>query len=252
MGMSQRAPRKPETRSGNLRSTSDGLLTGVLFCGSCGKRLCYNRNTTVKTLADRTKRAYERVVYRCYRKINSRSTCKGQTTYVAGRIEEEVLDVVREYFANIRSAPTAEMLMAGDRTQHIKEDTLAQAETVLKKAQAEMGALEKAAVKALTGESQMDFAFINSLIPKRRANLENTLKETERMREELQDSERRDKVINHELGLILSWADSFDSSSFEVKRSIISTLIDCITVHRDYKLDIHFRISVEQYLGKAS
>ena len=253
LGMAQRAPHKPGSRRGNLRSTSDGLLTGILFCGSCGERLCYNHNTTVKTLADGTKRAYERDVYRCYRKINSHSTCTGQSTYVTERIEEVVLDVVREYFLNVRTSPTAEMLAAaGNRNQRIKEDALAQAEVALKKAQAEMSALEETAVRAITGETQMDLAFINSLIPKRRAILENALKETERLRAEIQDSERQEKVINHELGLILSWADAFDASSLETKRSIISALIDRVTVHRDYRLDIHFRISAEQYLGKAS
>lgn len=249
----RRAPRKPGSREGNQRSTSDGLLTGILFCGSCGERLCFNHNTTVKALADGTKRSYERDVYRCYKKVDSRSACQGQSTYVANRIEGDVLAAVRQYFSGIRSAPTAEMLSAaGDRTQRIKKDALKQAESVLKKAQAEMTALEEEAVKALTGESQMDMAFIKSLIPKRRANLDNALKETDRLRAEIRDSEETEKVINHELSLIMSWADSFDAASLDTKRSIISALIDRITVHRNYNLDIHFKISAAQYLGKAS
>ena len=79
----QRSPSKSSERIGNLRSTSDGLLTGLLFCGSCGERLCFNHNTTVRTLADGTRRVYERDVYCCYRKVNSRSTCQGQSTYAA-------------------------------------------------------------------------------------------------------------------------------------------------------------------------
>ena len=73
----KRAPHQLPEKVGNLRSTSDGILTGILFCGSCEERLCYNHNTTVRTLADGTKRAYERNVYRCYRKMNSRRTCQG-------------------------------------------------------------------------------------------------------------------------------------------------------------------------------
>ena len=126
-----------------------------------------------------------------------------------------------------------------------------QAESTLKKAQTEMTALEEEAVKALTGESNMDIAFINSLIPKRRGNLGNALREMDRIRAELQDSEEMGKVISHELGLILSWADSFDTASLDTKRSIISTLIDRITVYRNYNLDIHFKISAMQYLGES-
>lgn len=244
---------KSSERIGNLRSTSDGLLTGLLFCGSCGERLCFNHNTTVRTLADGTRRVYERDVYRCYRKVNSRSTCQGQSTYAAQRIEKDVLAVVHGYFENIRTRPTAQMLsVAGERTRRIQEEALKQAEAALKKAQTEMTALEEAAVKALTGEGSMDLQFINSLIPKRKANLENALGEVERLRRELAEIEKAEQAASRELEMILSWAETFDAASRETQRSIIAMLIDRIVVYSDYRLDIHFRITVQQYLGKAS
>ena len=51
-----------------VRTDSRSLLTGLLFCGHCGGRLCYNRNRKVKTLADGTEKVYDRDLYRCYRK----------------------------------------------------------------------------------------------------------------------------------------------------------------------------------------
>lgn len=253
LSIAQRAPGKSEERTGHLRSTSNGLLTGILFCGSCGERLCFNHNTTVRKLADGTVRSYERDVYRCYRKVNSRHACQGQSSYVAERVENDILAVVREYFANIRTVPTVDMLKAaGNRTQKIQEDALAQAEATLKKAQAEMIALEEATVKALTGDGIMDISFINGLIPKRKANLESALREVERIRAEIEDSEKAERVISHELQAILSWADTFDSASLDTKRSIIAMLIDRIVVRDDYELDVHFRITAEQYLGVAS
>ena len=74
---------------------------------------------------------------------------------------------------------------ASDRVRSVNDNALEKAEAVLKKAQAEMSALEEEAVKALTGESKMDLYFINYLIPKRRANLEKALAETERIRAEI-------------------------------------------------------------------
>jgi len=58
---------------------------------------------------------------------------------------------------------------------------LAETEAALKKARAEMAALEGAAVKALTGENGMDLSFINGLIPKHRGNLEKALGEVGRI-----------------------------------------------------------------------
>ena len=111
---------------------------------------------------------------------------------------------------------------------------------------------EEAAVKALTGEGSMDLQFINSLIPKRKANLENALGEVERLRRDLAEIEKAEQAASRELEMILSWAETFDAASRETQRSIIAMLIDRIVVYSDYRLDIHFRITVQQYLGKAS
>ena len=249
----RRVPRKSSKRSGNLRSTSPGLLTGILYCGSCGERLCFNHNTTVRTLADGTRRSYERDLYRCYRKVHSRNTCHGPSSYTAGLIENDVLAVVHTYFESIRSIPSSQMLeAAGSRTRRIQEDALVRAEAALKKAQAEMTALEDETVRALTGESTMDIAFLNSLIPKRKANLEGAQNEVDRIRSEIADLEKADRSANHELEMILSWAETFDTSSRDTQRSVIAMLIDRIVVHANYHLDIHFRITAQQYLGKAS
>lgn len=116
----------------------------------------------------------------------------------------------------------------------------------------QMSALEDEAVKALTGESKLDISFINGLIPKRRATLEKATEELARLRGVIAETEKKNASINQELKIILSWADAFDSASTDVKRSIISALIDRITVYDDCSLDIHFRISAEQFLGKAA
>lgn len=141
---------------------------------------------------------------------------------------------------------------AGNRKRNIQQDAIAQAEAALKKAQIELAALEDAAVKAITGETNMDLELINSLFPKRRMNLDKAMQEVERLRAELADSEKLESAANHELNMILSWADTFDAASRETQRSIIAMLIDKVVVNTNYHLDIHFRITAQQYLGKAS
>lgn len=251
--LEERIPAASHNRARNLRSTSPALLTGILFCGSCGGRMCFNHNRTVKRLADGTKRAYERDVYRCYRKVSNRSGCSGRSTYPLEKIEKDVLAAVHQYFANIRSIPTAQMLAsARQRSESVNEMALAHAEDALQKAQAEMAALEEEAVKALTGESKLDISFINGLIPKRKAALERATEEVSRLRGLVADSDKGSASVDQEIKLLLSWADAFDVASTDVKRSIISALIDRITVYDDCSLDIHFRISAEQFLGKTA
>ena len=176
---------------------------------------------------------YERDVYRCYRKVSNRSGCSGRSTYPLEKIEKDVLAAVHQYFANIRSIPTAQMLAsARQRSKSINEMALAHAEDALQKAQAEMAALEEEAVKALTGESKLDISFINGLIPKRKVALERATEEVSRLRGLVADNDRGSASVDQEIKLLLSWADAFDVVSTEVKRSIISALIDRITVYR--------------------
>ena len=58
--------------------------------------------------------------------------------------------------------------------------------------------------------------------------------------------------MSKKLEMILSWAETFDAASRGIKRSIIAMTIDRIVVHTGYRLDIHFRMTVQQYLGETS
>lgn len=196
---------------------------------------------------------YEREVYRCNRRVSHHNGCNGQAPYNMEKIDETVLTIVRGYFKSISSKPTSEMLRAAsDRVRSVNDDALEKAEVASKKAQAEMTALEEEAVKALTEESKMDINFINSLIPKRSANLEKALAEAERIRTEIENDAKLDELHVREIETICSWAEMFETATLETKGSIISALVDKIIVNSDYNLDIDFRITDQQYLGKAS
>ena len=139
------------------------------------------------------------------------------------------------------------------RVRNVNNDALEKAEVALKKRlRQKMTALEEEAVKALTGESKMDINFINSLITKRRANLEKALAEAERIRAEIENDAKLDEIHIREIETIRSWVETFEAVSLETKKSIISALIDKVVVNSDYNMDIRFRITAQQYLGKAS
>ena len=89
-------------------------------------------------------------------------------------------------------------------------------------------------------------------LSEKKAHLEGAQNEVERIRSGIADLEKADRSANHELEIILSRAETFDTSSRDTRRSVIAMLIDRIVVHANYHLDIHFRITAQQYLGKAS
>ena len=125
------------------------------------------------------------------------------------------------------------------RVRNVNNDALEKAEVALKKRlRQKMTALEEEAVKALTGESKMDINFINSLIQKRRANLEKALAVAERIRAEIENDAKLDEIHIREIETIRSCAETFVAASLETKRSIISALIDKVVANSDYNMDI--------------
>ncbi len=112
-------------REGPLRTDSGGLLTGMIYCGECGERLTINHCRKVTDTLE-GQREYRWSVYRCYRKINSRKTCTGQSTYNAKRIDEAVLSIVRSFFARITTLPEADQMQAAmQRENLIREKAMA-------------------------------------------------------------------------------------------------------------------------------
>ena len=57
--------------------------------------------------------------------------------------------------------------------------------------------------------------------------------------EEVTDSEEYDRLIG--------WADIYDRCSFETKKMFVSKFIKAVRVVRDYRLEIDFNVSYEEF-----
>ena len=53
--------------------------------------------------------------------------------------------------------------------------------------------------------------------------------------------------LQAEYDQLLSWADLYSKSSFEARKMILSQLIDSVYVGRDYKMEINFKFSFDEF-----
>lgn len=235
-------------RSVALRTDSGGLLTGIIYCAECGERLCINHCKKKRKTRDGLAE-YHWNVYRCYRKVNSRSTCKGQSTYNAEKVEEAVLSVVRSFFARIRRLPQdSQIKTAMRREESTQAKALKDAEAAVEKAAKAVAALEDEAIKALTGESRLDLLIINQLLPRQRDALEQAKEEYQRILLTNQAEEEMLAAKRMEIQKTLEWADIFDQAPLETKQMILASLIERVTVGRGYKINVQFKLSARQFL----
>lgn len=235
-----------------LRTDTRSLLTGIIFCGHCGCRLCYNHQHEERKLASGGVSIYDYETYRCYRKISSRRTCTGQSGYKAAALNEAVEQQVKVFLAKFQSVP-AEQLMefASARNEETNRIALRQAQKAFEQAEKQVTALEEEAVKALTGESQLDLTVVNSMLVKHRSKLEAARAAMEEAEARMQADKDSSRDTKGQINELLSWAECFEKADIATKHLIIARLIDRVVVSTGYKVHIKFKASLKQFIGQV-
>ena len=248
-----RAPEPKKKRVEPIQQGSRSMLTGLLYCGCCGNRLCYSHNTTHRKLADGTEKVYDRNLYRCYRRISSPTTCSGPSGYEMDPINEAVEIAVTDFLKRISVIPREDLIaLAGIREVRTAEVTYKQAVKDFEEAQRQINALEEEAMKALTGENKLDLGIVNNMIMKQKARLDAAAKAMEESKARL-DAEKNQKRSNEiQVDEMLTWASRFADASYEAKHMVIAQLVDRIEVKKDYEITIYWRMTADQFLGKKT
>ena len=217
-----------------------------------GTSLCYNHNRKTKKLADGTERLYESDVYRCYRKVSSRQSCQGPSSYAMEPLNEAVEKEVREFFTNLGCVPADQLVAnACDRKAEVLQVAYRQAVSDFEKTQKQVSALETEAVKALTGESQLDLSVVNGMLLKLRAQQDKDSAAVEEARAKVEADEKNRKATEAQVEQLLTWAEKYDEASYEAKHLIIAALVDRVEVNKNYEVKVFFKVSAEQFLGRV-
>ena len=189
--------------------------------------------------------------YRCYRKISSSRTCAGQSGYKAKVLNEAVEQQVRLFLSKLEAVPKERLVkFASARNEETYKVAYKQAHRDYENAQKQAAALEEEAVKALTGESQLDLSIVNQMLLKHRAKLEASQTAMEEAQTRMQAEQENAKATKAQVDELLSWAQCFDKADIGTKHLIVSQLIDQIDVSTGYKVHIKFKISLKQFLGQ--
>ncbi|MBR3017905.1 MAG: recombinase family protein [Clostridia bacterium] len=234
-----------------LRTDTRSLLTGIIYCGHCGCRLCYNHQHEERKLAGGGTSIYDYETYRCYRKISSKVTCDGQSAYKAKALNGAVEQQVKLFLSKIQSVPRERLVeLASARNEETYKIAYKQAEKDFQNAQKQVTALEEEAVKALTGESQLDLSVVNSMLVKHRAKLETAQRAMEDARTRMEAEKENAAATKAQIDELLSWAECFEAADIGTKHLIVARLIERVDVNTGYKVHIKFRISLKQFLGQ--
>ena len=224
------------------------LLSGLLYCAHCGKKLVGGYCTK-----QRKNGAYHRPIYRCYNGSVKAKLCDGQAVYSAAKIESAVLDVVHQYFHCL--SRTVNDVWQGQARRQLRSRMERQVSAVkasLERLEQQDARLRQEVMRSLMGESCFEPDMLKEMLSKNKAELADAEARLATLESEKDAEATRIRHLSSQIQQIHDWAKEFDSASNDTKKMILARMIERITVDRHYNIVIRFFISPESFTGSIS
>ena len=235
-----------------LRTRGQALLSNNVYCGHCGARLALTTSRKWRKLPDGTLDDTLRIRYTCYGKLRKQTECTGQTGYTMHILDEIIDKMVREIFSRLRGIPKEQLIISryaketAERKNHLQA---LQAER--DKAEKDLLALKAEILAVIKGESAFPKDTLAEMIAAQEKKHTELVSLCEEASAELDKNAELMANVSQLYEELISYADLYDSASFESKKMIVSQLIRRIDVYRGYQIHVDFNFDLAQYLENS-
>ena len=231
-----------------LNCKGKSLLVGNIFCAHCGNRLTLTTSGRRVYRADGTVKYEPRMRYQCHYNVRHPGECDGQSGYGVTKLDGIVEKVIRMKFAEIAAAPESEIL----NHQHKKEIELArikldQANAHLAEKQKDLSDYKAETLKVIRGQSNLSVELLNALVKETETMIALAQTRIDAAQTEYESLLASAENLRQEYDRLLTWADLFDTCSFEAKKMIVAQFVKAVRVSRDYNIEIDFNVSFEEF-----
>ena len=217
-------------------------LTGMVYCGYCGKRL---KNTGYANHWTCKKTGEKKVSY--VGRYGCPNGCKPRSTYSQEYLESIVFATVETYLENLKKIDISKELeeMQTQQGKTIKRE-IKDLEKEIKNLLADIETLEEKLPEAIRGEFAFSVDKLSAII----SDKESLKKEKEIQKKSLQKQLEEISLQSNELMTFVEampkWNEIFSQADVQTKQMILSTLIDKIIV-KDDDITIKFKIRLDNF-----
>lgn len=237
-----------------LNLKGHALLAGYVYCGHCGNRLTLTTSGRKTVHSDGSVTHELRPRYSCHFKPRHPGECDGQSGYGVKKLDSIVDQIVRAQLQKIKTNPNVNLISEQhQRSIDLAEIRLRLAKTQLAEKQRELADYQAEAIRVIRGESKFSDELLNTLIEQAKTEEKKRVQAVAAAQEELDLLNEGANREAEEFDRLISWADVYDTCSFETKKMFISQFIRAVRVFRDYNIEIDFNVSFDEFKNlKAS
>lgn len=238
-------------KKGGTLNTTHGklLLSGLAYCGTCGKKL-----TTLAQKSQYTKKNGEKTFHKIYKYICSSffqpttKKCEGQTTFSAKKLENMVLEDIKEFLCTINHKEILVTYLENlDKEVKSKQAELNKLKLSLPKLENELNKLKEEIIKILTGSSSFTEEIIKELLLKKEKEISSANERIIILINEIEAMKHTRNAYVEMDDTLTNWSEKFDNQTPENKKAMLFSVIDKVYVYRD-RVEILYDISINTFL----
>lgn len=220
-------------------------LTGLVYCGYCGKRL---KNTGYANHWTSKKTGEQKVSY--VGRYGCPNQCKPRHTYSQSYLEEIVFSTVETYLENLKKIDITKEIeeMQAQQGKDIKRE-IKDLENEIKRLVADIETLEEKLPEAIRGEFAFSVDKLSAIIKEKEAAKQKIESKRKGLQKKLDEVAVQSSELQAFVETMPKWNEIFHEADVQTKQMILSTLIDQIIV-KDDDITIKFKIRLDNFLDE--
>ena len=184
----------------------------------------------------------------CYHRSRRLNDCDGATTYNADKIDEAVIEIMRQMFSSIAGCPQEDKVEAAyKKAIAANHDLQTKLKADIEKNKKQLDNLRAEIVKALSGESMFTSDDLSDALKDLRAKIERDEERLSELKAEDMEKKTLSDSIIPAYRRFKTWAVQFEESSFEAKKVIAQQLFERVEIEAGYKIHCTLNLTYQQF-----